>query len=80
MTPIDGHEPMSDDEQQAFDSAPSASYDPGTSWTPAAQQLAVVEIWEMVDELLHTESNEQALVSVGAPEPRNGRWRRGKKG
>jgi hypothetical protein len=76
----DEPEPVSDDEQHAFDSAPAASYDPGTSWTPAAQQLAVVEIWDMVDELLHTESEEQTLVSVGAPEPRGGRWRRGKKG
>jgi hypothetical protein len=76
----DEPEPVSDDQQHAFDSAPAASYDPGTSWTPAAQQLAVVEIWDMVDELLHTESEEQTLVSVGAPEPRGGRWRRGKKG
>ena len=46
-----------------------------------AQNLAAVEIWEMVDEMLAEEQSASELVTAGGPpEQRGGRWRRGKKG
>jgi hypothetical protein len=50
-------------------------------WATPAQNLATVEIWEMVDTLLAEEPDDSDLVSAGGPtDHKGGRWRRGRKG
>ena len=50
------------------------------TWTPAAQNMAAVQIWEMVDELTVPEAEPQ-LVPSGAGDDRKSRgWRKGRKG
>lgn len=67
----------------AVEAAPVArSFDAalGTTWPTVTHNLAAVEIWEMVDELLGEQTSEPQLVPAG-PAPKSTRgWRRGRRG
>ena len=64
----------------AADAEDPASAPDLATWTPAAQNMAAVQIWEMVDELTVPEPQPQ-LVPSGADDDRKSRgWRKGRKG
>jgi hypothetical protein len=68
------------DELMALDAA-HRQPEPIAPWATPEQNLAAVEIWEMVDGLTASEQDDASLVTAGGPpEHTGGRWRRGKKG
>jgi hypothetical protein len=65
------------------DSEPPAErvVEPIAPWATPAQNLAAVEIWEMVDTMLADGHDDDDLVSTGAStDSKGGRWRRARKG
>ena len=55
--------------------------EPIAPWATPEQNLAAVEIWEMVDTMLADGHDDADLVSAGAStDAKGGRWRRGRKG
>ena len=79
-TPTNDTGPTNDTEP-ATKSTLLGDADPISPWATPAQNMAAVEIWEMVDEMLADEQTASELVTAGGPpEQRGGRWRRGKKG
>jgi len=58
----------------------AAAADPSAPWAGPTHNLAAVEIWEMVDELV-VEERPQVLVAAGGDGERRGKgWLRGRKG